>query len=110
MKSQRISMIVALPAALLLACAANAQQTMPQTTPPQTRPATSATTQNMQNMRRNSTQRTAPSFATLAGSKGYVTKTDTQGHQWWANHFSKCDADHNGKLTRTEYAACRSQQ
>ncbi|HEX5352856.1 MAG TPA: hypothetical protein VFW60_02130 [Rhodanobacteraceae bacterium] len=109
MKRQCISMIVALPAALLLACAANAQQTMPQTTPPQTRPATSTTTQNMQNMRRNST-RTAPSFATLAGSKGYVTKTDTQGHQWWANHFSKCDADHNGKLTRTEYAACRSPQ
>ncbi|MGH8124595.1 MAG: hypothetical protein ACREPK_01930 [Rhodanobacteraceae bacterium] len=99
MKSQHVSLMIALPAALLLACAANAQQT----TPPQTQPAMPTTT-GTQN---NRTQRTAPSFATVAGSKGYVTKADTKGHQWWANHFSKCDSDHNGKLTRTEYAACR---
>lgn len=101
MKSKHVSLMLALPAALLLACAANAQQTTPQTQPAM------PTTTGTQNMQNNRTQRTAPSFATLAGSKGYVTKADTQGHQWWANHFNKCDADHNGKLTRSEYAACR---
>lgn len=51
----------------------------------------------------------APKFSTLAGSKGYVTQADTSGHRWWANHFSRCDSNHDGKLTRSEYNACRTQ-
>lgn len=46
------------------------------------------------------------SFDDLAGSKGYITQQDAQHDAWLSGHFSECDANHDGKLTRQEYAQC----
>ncbi|WIG55348.1 MAG: hypothetical protein OJF61_001134 [Rhodanobacteraceae bacterium] len=45
-------------------------------------------------------------FDVLAGSKGYVTQQDAQRDAWLGAHFNACDANHDGKLTRQEYAQC----
>ncbi|HEY8230818.1 MAG TPA: hypothetical protein VIG31_10245 [Rhodanobacteraceae bacterium] len=47
------------------------------------------------------------SFDDLAGSKGYITQQDAQHDAWLSGHFSECDANHDGKLTRQEYAEKR---
>lgn len=137
MKRRCLSMIVvAFPAALAFACAADAQQTPPQPRPQpppqtqmpqqqmrrqQTQPAVPATTQtrhcaagtdcydNNTDRDTHRMSRTAPKFSTLAGSKGYVTRADMSGHRWWANPFSQCDSNHDDKLTRSEYDTCRTQ-
>ncbi len=46
------------------------------------------------------------SFDQLAGSKGYITQQDAQRDSWLSGHFSDCDANHDGRLTRQEYALC----
>lgn len=127
MKQQYLSMI-ALPAALMFACAAGAQQTPPQTQQPQpqtqpmqqTVPTTSTQTMQCANggncYDNNPTDRDthpgtmrhgAQSFSSLAGSKGYVSESDAAGHQWLASHFSQCDSNHNDRLSRSEYRHCR---
>ena len=37
---------------------------------------------------------------------GYGASDAAQKHPWLANHFTACDADHNGQVTRPEYGAC----
>lgn len=135
MKRTTVPMVVALPAALLLACAAGAQQTpttqpqpqsqpqqMPQTQPmPQTQaPAVPTTTQTRQCASgtncydNNATDRDTggsngtrgQSFASLAGSKGYVTQPEAQNDPWLSGHFQQCDKNRDGKLTRSEYRKC----
>jgi len=49
------------------------------------------------------------SFDELAGSKGYITQQDARHDAWLSGHFSGCDSNHDGKLTRQEYAQCTQQ-
>ena len=51
----------------------------------------------------------APSFDDLAGSKGYITQEDAKRDSWLSGHFSGCDSNNDGKLTRQEYAQCMQQ-
>lgn len=46
------------------------------------------------------------SFDQLAGSKGYITQEDARHDSWLSEHFSGCDSNNDGKLTRQEYAQC----
>jgi len=50
-----------------------------------------------------------PGFETLAGSKGYITQ-DAQHLPWLQNHFSQCDTNGDGRITRQEYSRCRKGQ
>ena len=138
MKRQHLSLIATVPAALLFACAAGAQQTPPQTQQPQPQPQTQQTPPMQQTVPTTSAQtmqcanggncydnnttdrdthamgnRNAPrnnqQFSSLAGSKGYVSESDTAGHQWLASHFSECDSNHDDKLSRPEYRHCRQE-
>lgn len=131
MKHRHFSTMVALPAALLFACAASAQmrpqtpqpqtnpQQMPQTQPmPQTQtpPAIPTTTQTRQCANgtncyndNNTNGMRGQSFSTLAGSKGYVTQAEAQHDPWLSSHFDQCDRNQDGKVTRTEYQRCHSQ-
>lgn len=132
MKPQHLSLMAAVPAALLFACAAGAQQTPPQARQPQqsppvpqTAPTTSAQTMQCANggncydssttdrdveaTGNRGTPRNSRTFSSLAGSKGYVAESDTAGHPWLASHFSECDSNHNDKLSRSEYRHCRQQ-
>ena len=126
MKRTPVPMMVTLPAALLFACAASAQQAPPQTPvpqsrPQQTQPAVPTTTQNIQCGNggncydNNTTDRDssgksvrAQGFATLAGQKGYVTQSEAQKDSWLSAHFARCDKNHDGKLTRSEYRKCQN--
>lgn len=126
MKRRSMSMLAALPAALLLTCAAGAQQTptaqpQPQTPPTQPTPAVPATTQNIQCGNggncydNNTTDRDSSGksvrrqdFSLLAGSKGYVTQSEAQKDPWLSSHFQQCDKNHDGKLTRSEYRKCQN--
>lgn len=136
MKHPSVSMMAALPAALLFACAASAQQTpttqpQPQTQPqqvPQTQPmpqtpapAVPTTTQNIQCGNggncydTNTTDRDtsgksvrSQGFSSLAGSKGYVTQSEARKDPWLSDHFPQCDRNHDGKLTRSEYRKCQN--
>ena len=134
MKRQHLSLMAVVPAALLFACAVDAQQTPPQTQQPQTQtqqnapmrqtvPTTSAQTMqcasggncydnNTTDRDINATDngnmsRNHPKFSSLAGSKGYVSESDAAGHRWLAGHFGQCDSNHNDKLSRAEYRHCR---
>lgn len=48
-----------------------------------------------------------PGFPELAGSKGYITRQDARRVPWLENHFSQCDANGDGRITREEYSRCR---
>lgn len=48
-------------------------------------------------------------FDVLAGSKGYVTHGDAQRDPWLQAHFAQCDSNHDGRVTRQEYARCHAQ-
>lgn len=129
MKRQHLCAILVLPAPLLFACAAPARSRPAQTQPPQQNPsAQQVPTTSSQTMQcanggncydNNTTDRdTGPAtphngmrgkqgFSSLAGSKGYVGKSDTAGRPWLASHFSQCDKNQDGKLSRSEYKHCR---
>lgn len=49
----------------------------------------------------------AGDFDALAGSQGYVTYQGAQHDPWLASHFSECDTNHDGHVTRQEYDQCR---
>jgi hypothetical protein len=132
MKRTTVPVMVVLPAVLLLACAAGAQQTpttqphtppqqMPQTQPTPQTPAVPTTTQNIQCGNggncydTNTTDRDTSGknvrgqdFSLLAGSKGYVTQAEARKDPWLSSHFQQCDRNHDGKLTRTEYRKCQN--
>lgn len=134
MKRQHVSMIIALPAALLFAGAAGAQQASPtQSQKPEqpqqqmqpTQPAVPTTTQTIQCAAgsncydNNTTDRDTPrnglrngnrSFSALAGSKGYVTQSEASASPWLSSHFTQCDSNHDGKVTGSEYRGCTRQQ
>jgi hypothetical protein len=48
-----------------------------------------------------------PAFDTLDAKKiGYLTQQDAAGNQWFKANFSKCDADHDSRVTRDEFVKC----
>lgn len=51
---------------------------------------------------------TPGNFDVLAGSKGYISKADASRSPWIEHHFAECDSNNDGKITRTEYEACRN--
>jgi hypothetical protein len=49
-----------------------------------------------------------PDFNTLDTTKrGALTADDVKGDKWLAKNFTRCDLDHDGTLSREEYAACK---
>lgn len=78
--------------------------TQPSTPPVETQPPAST----MQPIgRQNMQPTTPPDFATLDKSGvGYVTQEQLGYDAWLRTHFSGCDGDHDGQVTRKEYAAC----
>lgn len=49
-----------------------------------------------------------PDFSTLdKKGTGTLTAADVKGNPWLKKNFSKCDTDHDGKLDRAEYIACK---
>jgi hypothetical protein len=49
-----------------------------------------------------------PDFNTLDTTKrGTLTADDVKGNQWLSKNFSRCDLDHDGTLSREEYASCK---
>jgi hypothetical protein len=49
-----------------------------------------------------------PDFSTLdKKGKGTLTASDVKGNVWLKKNFSRCDTDHDGKLDRAEYEACK---
>ncbi|MHB1586247.1 MAG: EF-hand domain-containing protein [Acidiferrobacteraceae bacterium] len=48
-----------------------------------------------------------PNFNTLdRGHKGYLTRSDVKSDPSVFRHFSQCDTNGNGKLTRSEFQTC----
>jgi Ca2+-binding EF-hand superfamily protein len=87
-------------AALLFGCAiASAQNS----SAPSDQPNSDATHSSM---RQASASR--PDFDTLdTKKKGTLTADDVKGNKWLAKNFTLCDMDHDGTLSREEYAACK---
>jgi hypothetical protein len=57
--------------------------------------------------RQNMQPATPPDFATLDKTGvGYVTQEQLGYNAWLRTHFAACDADHDGQVTRDEYAGC----
>jgi|ERR1700691_5514003 hypothetical protein len=49
-----------------------------------------------------------PDFDTLdTKKKGSLTPDDVKGNKWLSKKFARCDSDHDGTLSRQEYAACK---
>jgi len=39
-------------------------------------------------------------------NSGYLTAKDVKSHKWLSRNFSRCNTNHDGHLTETEYASC----
>jgi len=49
-----------------------------------------------------------PDFDTLdTTKKGALSADDVKGDKWLSKNFTRCDSDHDGTLSREEYAACK---
>ena len=49
-----------------------------------------------------------PDFNTLdTTKKGTLTADEVKGDSWLSTNFSRCDLNHDGTLSRQEYAACK---
>jgi hypothetical protein len=49
-----------------------------------------------------------PDFNTLdTKKKGSLAADDVKGNKWLSKNFATCDSDHDGTLSREEYAACK---
>jgi hypothetical protein len=49
-----------------------------------------------------------PDFNTLDTKKrGTLNADDVKGNKWLRTNFARCDSDHDGSLSREEYAACK---
>jgi hypothetical protein len=50
---------------------------------------------------------THPAWKTMDIHKsGYLTAEDVKSHQWLSKNFARCDSNHDGHLTETEYGSC----
>ena len=115
--NKNIISIIAAGGLSLMASAAFAQSSSAPQYPPTQNPPPATTTGGMNsgssNMgsSANSSTTTPPPFSTLdAQSHGYLTQQDASQNSWLGMHWSQCDADHDGKVTRSEYDACSQQQ
>ena len=49
-----------------------------------------------------------PDFKTLdVNNRGYLTSDDVAPNRWLASNFSRCDANHDGRLSQQEFANCK---
>jgi hypothetical protein len=49
-----------------------------------------------------------PDFDSLDVKKtGALTADDAKSNTWLSTNFTRCDTNHDGKLSREEYAACK---
>jgi hypothetical protein len=49
-----------------------------------------------------------PDFNTLDVTKtGALSAEDVKGNKWLSKNFARCDTNHDGTLSREEYAACK---
>lgn len=47
-------------------------------------------------------------FKTLdVNNRGYLTADDVAQNRWLASNFSRCDANHDGRLSQQEFANCK---
>jgi hypothetical protein len=82
----------------------NPPGTMPKT-PPSDMPQTPRS-----NMSPTGSTTRPPDFNTLDTSGvGYVTQQQAAANPWLSKKFTACDSNHDGQLTRSEYAACSNQ-
>jgi hypothetical protein len=50
---------------------------------------------------------THPAWKTMdTQQSGYLTAKDVKSHKWLSKNFSRCNSNHDGHLTKTEYASC----
>jgi hypothetical protein len=50
---------------------------------------------------------TRPALNTLHTRRnGYLTADDVKGNKWLSKNFAKCDTNHDGQLSREEFANC----
>jgi hypothetical protein len=50
---------------------------------------------------------THPAWNTLdTKKKGYLTANDVKSHKWLSKNFSRCNSNHDGHLTQTQYDSC----
>ncbi|HEX6613141.1 MAG TPA: hypothetical protein VF022_04665 [Rhodanobacteraceae bacterium] len=109
--NKKIISIIAAGGLSLMAGAAFAQSSSAQQSPPPSPPpaTTSGMSSGMNSGMSGST--TPPPFSTLdTQGNGYLTQQDASQNSWLGMHWSQCDADHDGKVTRSEYDACSQQQ
>jgi hypothetical protein len=49
-----------------------------------------------------------PDFKTLdVNNRGYLTSDDVAHNRWLSANFSRCDANHDGRLSQQEFANCK---
>jgi hypothetical protein len=112
--NKNIISIIAAGGLSLMASAAFAQSSSGQQYPPTQNPPPASTSGGMNSgtMGNSSTSTTTPPpFSTLdTQGNGYLTQQDASQNSWLGMHWSQCDADHDGKVTRSEYDACSQQQ
>jgi hypothetical protein len=49
-----------------------------------------------------------PDFNTLdTKKKSSLAADDVKGNKWLSKNFATCDSDHDGTLSREEYATCK---
>lgn len=121
MNGKRLSLIAAVPMSLAMAGFAFGQvptnRPPEQTTPPaqrqypqtqQNQPMNDQMNNRMNHMRNPNNR--SEDFSQLAGRKGYVTRSEASNDPWLSQHFSKCDRDNNGKVSRSEYQQCHRSQ
>jgi hypothetical protein len=111
--NKKIISIIAAGGLSLMAGAAFAQSSSAQQAPPETPPpaSTSGMSGSMSGGMNSGSTTTPPPFSTLdTQGNGYLTQQDASQNSWLGMHWSQCDADHDGKVTRTEYDACSQQQ
>jgi hypothetical protein len=50
---------------------------------------------------------THPAWKTMDTRQiGYLTAKDVKSHQWLSRNFARCNLNHDGHMTETEYANC----
>ncbi|MGN6313396.1 MAG: hypothetical protein ACTHMO_06525 [Rhodanobacteraceae bacterium] len=115
--NKKIISIIAAGGLSLMASAAFAQSSASQQQYPQTQnppPATTSGGMNsggMSSGSMGSSSTTPPPFSSLdTQGNGYLTQQDAAQNSWLGMHWSQCDANHDGKVTRAEYDACSQQQ
>ncbi|HET9836413.1 MAG TPA: hypothetical protein VFP88_08745 [Rhodanobacteraceae bacterium] len=109
--NKNIISIIAAGGLSLMASAAFAQSSSAQQYPPSQNPPPASTAGSMNSSTMGNSTTTPPPFSTLdTQGNGYLTQQDASQNSWLGMHWSQCDSDNDGKVTRSEYDACSQQQ